>query len=126
MLAWHQQIATSHAALKNNFILTTLCQNVWKILSLKVASRRKVLNRNVYRTLDHATKQELVSITEKLSQSGKGILVADESPGNIGQKLAAIKTENTLENRRQFGQLLFSAKDIGLQRYLFNQITHRQ
>lgn len=81
---------------------------------LRVSSRYRIFSRNAYGSLEPAIKQELVSITEKLSQPGKGILAADESPGNIGQKLAAIKTENTPENRRQFRQLLFSAKDIGI------------
>lgn len=67
--------------------------------------------------LDATIRKELVSITKKLSQPGKGILAADESPGNIGKKLASIKAENTSENRRQFRQLLFTTKDIGIQNY---------
>lgn len=65
--------------------------------------------------LDSEVKKELVSITKNLSQAGKGILAADESPGNIGKKLAAINVENTAENRRQFRELLFTTKDIGMQ-----------
>lgn len=81
---------------------------------LKINSKFiNIFKRNASRTLDPAIKKELVSINEKLAQPGKGILAADESPANIGKKLAAINTENTPENRRQFRELLFTTKDIG-------------
>lgn len=80
---------------------------------LKIRNSFIIFKRN--KTLDAATQKELVSIAKKLSQPGKGILAADESPANIGKKLAAINTENTAENRRQFRQLLFTTKDIGIQ-----------
>lgn len=80
---------------------------------LKIYSNSIIFKRS--KSLDASIKKELVSIVKKLAQPGKGILAADESPGNIGKKLEAINTENTPENRRLFRQLLFSTKDIGTQ-----------
>ena len=54
----------------------------------------------------------------------KGILAADESTGTMGKRLAAVKTENTIENRRQFRNLLFTSE--GLENYISGVILFEE
>src|SRR3990167_1894944 len=56
--------------------------------------------------------EDLVATIDILSQSGKGILAADESIGTIGKRFAAIGIENSEANRRDYRLLLASAPDI--------------
>lgn len=44
-----------------------------------------------------------------LARRGRGILAADESVGTIGKRLTALGLENTIENRRQFREILITA-----------------
>ena len=44
--------------------------------------------------------QSLETVAKAMVASGKGILAADESTGTIEKRFAAIKVENTEENRR--------------------------
>lgn len=44
-------------------------------------------------------------------QPGKGILAADESTGTIKKRFDAIGVENTEENRRDYRELMFRAKE---------------
>uniref|UniRef100_A0A915D0D3 Fructose-bisphosphate aldolase n=1 Tax=Ditylenchus dipsaci TaxID=166011 RepID=A0A915D0D3_9BILA len=63
------------------------------------------------------TKQqedELVAITKKIMQPGKGILAADESTGTIGKRLTAINLENTENNRLKYRELLFTTPGFGI------------
>ena len=55
---------------------------------------------------------ELVENARAIVTAGKGILAADESTGTIGSRFAAIKVENTEENRRKYRQLLFTTEGI--------------
>ncbi|HVT62822.1 MAG TPA: class I fructose-bisphosphate aldolase [Legionellaceae bacterium] len=55
---------------------------------------------------------ELSTTIDMLSQSGKGILAADESNGTIGKRFAAIQLENTPENRRDYRLLLANTPDL--------------
>ena len=55
---------------------------------------------------------ELSQIIEKLTQSGKGILAADESNSTIGKRFAAIKLDNTADNRRDYRLLLANTPDL--------------
>jgi fructose-bisphosphate aldolase class I len=68
---------------------------------------------------------ELIKIANNLVSKGKGILAADESTGTIGKRLAAIKLENTEENRRQYRQLLFQS-NVELAQYISGVILYEE
>src|SRR5579864_4187240 len=51
----------------------------------------------------------LNTIANRMVESGKGILAADESTGTIEKRFDAIGVENTEENRRDYRELLFRA-----------------
>lgn len=55
---------------------------------------------------------QMLSTVNSLLQRGRGILAADETPGNIGKKLESLHVENTEENRRRYRELLFTTLDI--------------
>jgi fructose-bisphosphate aldolase class I len=44
-------------------------------------------------------------------QPGKGILAADESTGTMGKRMDAIGVENSADNRRDYREMMFSAKE---------------
>lgn len=53
----------------------------------------------------------LNKIANRMVEPGKGILAADESTSTMGKRMAAIDVENTAENRRDYRELMFSAKE---------------
>lgn len=55
---------------------------------------------------------ELLDTASKLSQSGKGVLAADESTPTAGKRLTSIGLENTMEHRWQLRDLLFTTEGI--------------
>jgi len=55
---------------------------------------------------------ELSNTIEQLSQTGKGILAADESNGTIGKRFDSIGVENTEDNRRDYRLLLANTPDL--------------
>ena len=55
--------------------------------------------------------EALNKIAEAMVAPGKGILAADESTGTIKKRFDAIGVENTEENRRDYRELMFRAKD---------------
>ena len=57
-------------------------------------------------------KAELIQVAKEIATAGKGILAADESTGTIGQRFTSINVDNTLENRRAYRELLFTAPGI--------------
>jgi fructose-bisphosphate aldolase class I len=54
---------------------------------------------------------ELNKVAEAMVAPGRGILAADESSGTIKKRFDAIGVENTEENRRDYRELMFRAKD---------------
>lgn len=56
--------------------------------------------------------EELISTIEAMSQSGKGILAADESTNTIAKRLASINVENTEENRSRYRELLCTTEQL--------------
>ena len=54
---------------------------------------------------------ELNKIATAMVAPGKGILAADESSGTIKKRFDAIGVESTEENRRDYREMLFRAKD---------------
>ncbi len=54
-------------------------------------------------------KAELIQVAKEITAPGKGILAADESTGTIGSRFSAIEVENTVDNRRAYRELLFTA-----------------
>ncbi|PHQ68791.1 MAG: fructose-bisphosphate aldolase class I [Sneathiella sp.] len=56
---------------------------------------------------------DMEDIAAALVAPSKGILAADESTGTIKKRLDSIKTASTKESRRDYRELLFSAKDVG-------------
>jgi fructose-bisphosphate aldolase class I len=55
---------------------------------------------------------ELEGTISRLVAPGKGILAADESQTTIGKRFAALHIESTVENRRNYRELLFTTPDI--------------
>merc|ERR1712013_666069 len=58
------------------------------------------------RNLCAELREQFLSLAQ--SSKGKGILAADESTGAMGKRLANCGLENTEDNRRAYGQLLFT------------------
>lgn len=57
--------------------------------------------------------QDILSATVvAILSKGKGILAADETPGNIGKKFEVLHIENTAETRRKYREMLFTAPKI--------------
>ncbi len=54
---------------------------------------------------------DLNKIAQAMVAPGKGILAADESSGTIKKRFDAINVESTEDNRRDYRELLFRAKD---------------
>src|SRR4051794_17145462 len=44
---------------------------------------------------------------------GKGILAADETPGTLGKRLAALGIESTPDTRRAYREMLFRTPEAG-------------
>jgi fructose-bisphosphate aldolase class I len=54
---------------------------------------------------------DLNAIAKKMTAKGKGILAADESTGTIQKRFDKIGVPNTEENRRDYREMMFRAKD---------------
>ena len=54
----------------------------------------------------------LQEIAQKMVQTGKGILAADESTGTCDKRFDSVGIEKTEENRRLYRGMLFSAEGI--------------
>jgi len=63
--------------------------------------------------LTQQQQDELVAITKRILQPGKGILAADESTATVGKRLSAVGLENTETNRKKYRELLFSTPSFG-------------
>ena len=61
--------------------------------------------------------EKLAKVAEAMVTPGKGILAADESTGSIKKRLDSINTPSTEETRRDYREMLFSAKD-GMSKYI--------
>ncbi len=55
--------------------------------------------------------EALAKVADDMVQPGKGILAADESTGTIKKRFDAIGVECTEDNRRDYRELMFRAKD---------------
>ncbi|HYD87903.1 MAG TPA: class I fructose-bisphosphate aldolase [Vitreimonas sp.] len=55
--------------------------------------------------------EALAKVADDMVQPGKGILAADESTGTMGKRMAAIGVENSEENRRDYREMMFRAKE---------------
>ena len=53
----------------------------------------------------------LNKIANRMVEPGRGILAADESTGTMGNRMAAIGVENTEDNRRDYREMMFRAKE---------------
>uniref|UniRef100_A0A915PR26 Fructose-bisphosphate aldolase n=1 Tax=Setaria digitata TaxID=48799 RepID=A0A915PR26_9BILA len=69
-------------------------------------------------------QNELHAIAQKLTESGKGILAADESIDTIGKRFAMIGVENNEENRKNYRHLLFTTPNIST--YISGIILHEE
>eukprot|EP00980_Cylindrotheca_fusiformis_P030426 scaffold24801_cov181-Cylindrotheca_fusiformis.AAC.4 len=65
-------------------------------------------------------KAALEETAASLATHGKGISACDESAGTIGTRFENVGIENTVENRRQYRQMLFET--IGCEKYLSGAI----
>ena len=57
------------------------------------------------------TLEALNKVADAMVQPGKGILAADESTGTMGKRMDAIGVDNTADNRRDYREMMFTAKD---------------
>ena len=55
--------------------------------------------------------EALNKVADAMVQPGKGILAADESTGTMGKRMDAIGVDNTADNRRDYREMMFTAKD---------------
>ncbi len=55
--------------------------------------------------------EALAKVADDMVKPGKGILAADESTGTIKKRFDGIGVENTEENRRDYRELMFRAKE---------------
>lgn len=67
--------------------------------------------------------ERLEDIAHKLVSGGKGILAADESNSTIKKRFDMANIENTETNRRDYREMLFSAKDV-MSRYISGVILY--
>ena len=67
-------------------------------------------------------EQILSKTITQLCRPGKGILAADESTGTIGKRFSTINVENSLQNRIEYRDMLFTTK--GLQDHLSGVIIY--
>lgn len=58
-------------------------------------------------------KRELERTIQQMSESGRGILAADESNSTIKKRFDSIGLDSTEENRRAYREMLFTTKGIG-------------
>lgn len=61
--------------------------------------------------------EKLAKVAEAMVTPGKGILAADESTGSIKKRFDSINLPSTEENRRDYREMLFSAKE-GMSKYI--------
>lgn len=54
-------------------------------------------------------RKQLSHTASTIVASGKGILAADESTGTIGKRFTSISIDNSIDNRRSYRELLFTA-----------------
>lgn len=66
--------------------------------------------------MSRLAKEELATTARQLVAPGKGILAADESDATIAKRFSAIGLTSTVENRRDYRQLLFTT--AGINQYL--------
>jgi fructose-bisphosphate aldolase, class I len=66
---------------------------------------------------------ELNKIANAMVTPGKGILAADESSGTIKKRFDAIKVESTEDNRRDYREMLFRAKEA-MSKYISGVILY--
>lgn len=64
----------------------------------------------------------LETVARSLVAPEKGILAADESPGTLARRFAAVQLEPTEENGRRYREMLFTAE--GAARYVSGVILH--
>ena len=55
--------------------------------------------------------EALNKVADDMVQPGKGILAADESTGTMGKRMEAIGVENSADNRRDYREMRFRAKE---------------
>lgn len=67
---------------------------------------------------------ELEGTIQRLTVPGKGILAADESQATIAKRFAALHLESTLENRRNYRELLFTTP--GIEAFINGVILHEE
>ena len=56
---------------------------------------------------------QLADTAQRLVANHKGLLAADESTGTIAKRLETIGIESTIENRRDYREILFRTKGLG-------------
>lgn len=57
--------------------------------------------------------EELIATAQYISKKGRGILASDESNATTGKRLAAVGIENTVDDRRAWRELLYTAPGKG-------------
>src|SRR5246127_2281158 len=66
---------------------------------------------------------ELNKVAEAMVAPGRGILAADESSGTIKKRFDSIGVESTVENRRDYRELLFRSSEA-MSKYISGVILY--
>jgi fructose-bisphosphate aldolase, class I len=66
---------------------------------------------------------ELNKVAQAMVAPGKGILAADESTGTIGKRFDAIGVQSTVDNRRDYREMLFRTNDA-MSKYISGVILY--
>ncbi len=67
--------------------------------------------------------ETLPDIAARMVAKGKGILAADESSGTIKKRFDSIKLDSTADNRRDYREMMFSAKEA-MSKYISGVILY--
>ncbi|XP_053982604.1 fructose-bisphosphate aldolase-like [Hylaeus anthracinus] len=79
-----------------------------------------------YAELDPALCSELQKIVETILAPGKGLLACDESPKSLEERFQKLGIENNEDTRRDYRQMLFTADQSQLSKYISGVILHHE
>ncbi|XP_076376113.1 fructose-bisphosphate aldolase [Megalopta genalis] len=79
-----------------------------------------------YGELNPALCAELRKIVDTLLVCGKGIMACDESPTSLSERFEELNIENSETQRRDYRQMLFTADESQLTKYISGVILHNE
>ncbi|XP_043264773.1 fructose-bisphosphate aldolase-like [Colletes gigas] len=79
-----------------------------------------------YAELDPALCSELRKIVDTILAPGKGLLACDESSPSLDKRFEELEIENTEDKRRDYRQMLLTADQSQLSKYISGVILHHE